>query len=427
MVRSRTLAAFVAASGACCLLGIATASAQATAFGRPIHLATGGLESVAINAKGEALALWVGTRAVRVARRDARGRWHRSVTLGRARSCQENFNTGISTRGDAVVAWTEGCIEGPAPRLRVATRRAGQQWSNAGTIARVRGSVGLGMTSRGEAILGWGTGRGATLTSWHGRGWSAPIRLGHGGAYPLSFGLHVRATGQALAAWSSGTKMISSRRARRGAWTPPETIPVAAQFSTETAIQLGRDRDGRIIAVGPADVPPASFAVETVDYQPTRGWSPPRLLAVSDDPVRPSLAMNDRGDAVLGWAQRMPASAVGTQAPYGHDVVFTAVRTPGGDWSAAERMSSDRVERSAWVIKTGISPGGELFAIWANTGPPSIQAATGTVTTGWRAPFRVGSTGDEPKLAVADGPHAIIGWAGTGDKAVTVAVTKRPG
>jgi len=84
----------------------------------------------------------------------------------------------------------------------------------------------------------------------------------------------------------------------------------------------------------------------------------------------------------------------------------------------------------------GIAGAGDLVATWpiAESLGESLgmKAATGSVSSGWRKRLTIsrrgnGLIGFEPQLAVADVPHAIIGWsqlaAPNGRRSPTVGVS----
>jgi len=166
----------------------------------------------------------------------------------------------------------------------------------------------------------------------------------------------------------------------------------------------------------------ARDVLQVVEYRPTDGWSAPRTLGTTGGSVAPpSLDMNDRGEAIVGWPQFRVIPVIPTEHGdlYGHSVVISAIRLRTGAWSPPRRLSAPRPEFSAYTIDVGIAGGGEIFATWpmAESLGKSLgmKAATGSASSGWRKRFTIsrrgnGLIGFEPQLAVADGPHAIIGW-----------------
>jgi len=161
-------------------LGSQSAAAQTVRFGSPTLLEAGSIEGAAINAHGEAVAVWRRDRVVRVASRRADSRWARPVTLDRGFRCRKDFRIAVNARGDAAVAWTQnrGCYEGPTPTLFVSTRTERRGWSKPQAIGRTWGPVSLGITARGGVVLGWRKGRSIWTISGRGTRWPAPSRLG---------------------------------------------------------------------------------------------------------------------------------------------------------------------------------------------------------------------------------------------------------
>jgi hypothetical protein len=406
-----------------------SAGARSVRFGSPTLLDTGVIAGVAINARGEAVAVWYHDRVVRVARRRADGRWERPVTLDRGYRCRKNFRVAINARGDAVLGWSQnrGCYEGPTPKLLVSTRTERHGWSQPKAIVRTWGEPSLGISARGLAVLVWQSGTTIWTTNGHGTRWRAPSRLTRTYATGTELALKVHANGRAVAMWGGPSGKMVATRARTGGWAPAAPIPESDALVatlTDMAMKVSITSDGRILGAwcGPpgdgATLPPRwTWLMQVAEYRPTDGWSRPRTLGTCSEFSPVSLDMNDRGEAIMGWSRFEPS---------GHSEAITATRTRTGVWSS-QRLSA-RPEISANDVKVGIAAGGQTFATWTwfRSG---IKAATGTVSSGWRKRHTIPRHGNGqiaygPQLAVADGPHAIIGWSQLRGLTVAVSVTR---
>jgi hypothetical protein len=159
------------------------------------------------------------------------------------------------------------------------------------------------------------------------------------------------------------------------------------------------------------------------------------------------LDVNRRGDAVLGWLTSQAANQSRAQ-------LVAITRRSGGMWSQPTAVSAaDARRRPASDAQVAIDDRGRTWAAWTvptlgydrteAPDPPKtrfgVEAASGSLTRGWRAPVRLsrrmkvdrrirggGVAFFGTHLAVAGRGRAIVGWTHpTRARAGAVAVTTR--
>jgi hypothetical protein len=98
-----------------------------------------------------------------------------------------------------------------------------------------------------------------------------------------------------------------------------------------------------------------------------------QLSSVGADSYDSSAAVDDTGDAVVGWTRADPAGGI----------VWTSFKPSGGSWGAAVNLSQPG--DSALYINVAMRPGGNAVAVWSVNGVG--QSAVRPATTGvWSPP-----------------------------------------
>jgi hypothetical protein len=102
-------------------------------------------------------------RGVRVARRDARGRWHAPERVSPPGASVTAPDVELTGRGEIVVAWTQALVRRALPpsgpnQIRVAVRRRGGGWRGR-AVGRTRHFIDAGLqltvNARGDAVVIW--------------------------------------------------------------------------------------------------------------------------------------------------------------------------------------------------------------------------------------------------------------------------------
>jgi hypothetical protein len=172
-----------------CVLRAAFRSAGG-AWGAPRTVPDGhefcrGHHTVAIDKRGDAIVAWVAMRGsaflVRTAWRDIDGRWSAQPVIGRASAIAEPMEpprVGMDARGDAMVVWVDPArVLGGRRTMWARFRRVGRGWGAAERIADVtyESSSSFAMDARGDAVVVWEDKRGIEVALHPaGRRWQTP-------------------------------------------------------------------------------------------------------------------------------------------------------------------------------------------------------------------------------------------------------------
>jgi hypothetical protein len=170
------------------------------------------------------------------------------------------------------------------------------------------------------------------------------------------------AEGRAIAAWYDDTDR-SIRVSMGGTATQPFAAPAILAAGSASGNQFSPD-----LAVSPDGSAAVLFAADGLDGRrvyvsvrsPGGGFGPAAEVAptVGDfDPQLPtSVAINDRGETVIGYQQSA--------------VAHVAVRTPGpaGTWLPAEAVGAPKIGYSWGLPEVGIDWSGGVVAVWEEGG-----------------------------------------------------------
>jgi PKD domain len=115
------------------------------------------------------------------------------------------------------------------------------------------------------------------------------------------------------------------------------------------------------------------------------------------------IGLDDRGDAIAVWAQRVDTAFV----------VHAEVRPSAiGVWSSATRLSSPGADASGGPV-LGLTPGGRAFVAWVENGV--VRVSSGDLRTGaWEPAVSLSPSGGaqgEPALAVNAVGDAAVAWS----------------
>jgi len=207
-----------------------------------------------------------------------------------------------------------------------------------------------------------------------GGSWQAPVQVAAcGSAVQVAFD----AAGNATVVWLGctngvGAQVTAAVRRVDGTWSTPSAISTPGRVAAYLHLQVAPsgaavaswgETDGHVWVVAASTRAPVS-ETWSVDEQ---------LSSVGADSYDSSAAVDDTGDAVVGWSRADPAGGI----------VWTSVKPSGGSWSAAVNLSQPG--DSAFYIEVAMRPGGNAVAIWSVNG--AGQSAVRPATTGvWSAP-----------------------------------------
>lgn len=226
----------------------------------------------------------------------------------------------------------------------------------------------------------------------------------------------VNASGDAAAIWikkSSGVAVVEAlERPASGDWSVSGTLsePGEEILPLQTPVQIGLDDAGNAIAIWE----PFNDVIRTAKRPAGGEWSDPEDLFTEGGQL-PQLAMNGTGDAVVVW-QRPVAG--------GDAVVQAAERPAGGDWLEPDDLSV--AGEDAGSPKVAIDAAGTAIAVWqlSDPGENEIRAAVRPMGDEWSAPDDLSEAGDNaqsPRVAMNDAGDAVAAWSviGGGIQAAT--------
>ncbi|HWB69109.1 MAG TPA: PKD domain-containing protein [Solirubrobacterales bacterium] len=278
----------------------------------------------------------------------------------------------------------------------------------------------VAVNPHGDAVAIWPRDVGGetvieTLERPAGGEWSVPEVLSDPAEEePSQAHIGIDAAGNAVAVWAAfdaGFVIRTAFRPAGGDWSAPEDLSV---YSARTP-QLAMDAAGDAVAVW-AGFDGVADEVTWAAVRPAGGeWLAPEELSVpgESDGFYPQVAIDAAGNAIAVW-QRFDLSDEAVQA---------AVRTPSGDWSDPDVISSSGED--ARTPKIAMNPAGAAIAAWSTVGG-GIHAARRPAGGDWLAPDEVSSTGSDPALAVDSNGNAFALWPGPGSLESILRVAMRP-
>jgi hypothetical protein len=173
---------------------------------------------VAIDGRGDAIVAWVAMRGsamlVKTAWRGAKGRWSAESVLGRASAVAEPgglAQVGLDARGDAIVVWMDPApVLGGRRTLWARIRPVGRGWGSTARIADLayESSPSFAMDARGNASVVWKDKRGIEVALHPaGGGWQTSRTVSDRKSAEIAFEaapvLALDARGDGVVAWES--------------------------------------------------------------------------------------------------------------------------------------------------------------------------------------------------------------------------------
>ena len=391
-------------------LSVPGASSAAPTWLTPQDLSApgnGGDLHIALDAAGDAFAMWDHSGVVRVAERPADGIWTQGQDIsGSCSGYTQHAQVAVSPAGRAAAVWECGVDTPASSVVQAAIRPAGGDWGAPWTLsgsnahapqvaldpggdvfaiwtrsngtnfvvqAAMRRSRGVwlmpdGVSSPkldadnpriavdevGNAVAVWQTSGGAPVQAASrpaGETWGAPHDLSAPDGYAERPQVGVDSAGNAVAVWwANGIGIQASIRTPDGSWGQPENLSTSG--------------GGALLAVNPDGDAVASWVsfdgtagVAQVSYRPAGGsWSTPEdVSARSQDIGSPLVALDPAGDAIVAW--RRLHGGVGAIG-----VIQAARRPAGGAWGAPQDITPPGVD--ADLPDVGLDAAGNGAAIW---------------------------------------------------------------
>ncbi len=248
--------------------------------------------------------------------------WEEPVVLSEGGAVSD-VRGALSDDGAAFALWLESTgTEGP--RVRVRRYVPGGAWQPALTLSGdglIGSAPALGVDGSGNALALWLESsaqepsrralRFSRFTS--ATGWSAPASLVAAASMALnahSVRLHVRPSGHAWALWTQGTgaeeTLWLSRYVPGADWSTPERLDLSVLGSQPATYAFVADNQGgAVLAWLERGASPEARHVKVRRYVASEGWSAPHVLSQAELPTDPpQVAVNARGEALVGWVHR---------------------------------------------------------------------------------------------------------------------------
>lgn len=347
----------------------------------PTNLSTAGVDGlspqVAVNARGEAVAVWLDTTGsiVMGAARTADGTWQPAtkVSGGGAAASTSTPRVAIDAHGDGVTIWPRSRANENV--LQAAIYRNGVGWQEHVDVAELSATghpsfagPQLGVDAHGNATVVWTHVRAGNMgvvratTQAAGGDWRAPIDLSRRDARAADAHVAIGGRGTMAVVWTdfnAGNGVVQGAVRRPGeAWQAPRALSGAPAGGADVAV----DGHDNAIAVW------TTFnSVQTAIRPAAANWHAPLKIANGVDISHTQIAANARGDAAAVWMASEGAT------------VHASARRAGSDWQPPSDLLRAPSETPSAQTAIAVDPRGHAIAIWDhNRGPQNlvVQAAS---------------------------------------------------
>jgi hypothetical protein len=399
--------------------------------------ASSGDPVVAVDAKGDAVAVWVWSAptgdSVQVSDHPAGGGWGEPMTLAEAPRVRDP-QVAVDANGDTFVAWSQG-PDGSHSQVRAADRPSGGIWQTTpeafGDASLVSGSERLAVDANGDEALAWITTDVSAATSVPyatyrpaGGSWLSPLRLSGSAAQPQTNfppAVAIDPHGRATVVWQfkdqpSAHSVIQASRHVPGGffdWSlVASTLSNTAHDSYDPAVAA--DSFGNVTAIW-SDSSATGAQILGADFSAGQGtWSPTPYAveaATGANIQSPAIAFDQSGDATAAWV-----FGTGT----GDQWVQSADRRVGGGWSQTPtNVSGDIAGADTAGPVLSVAPDGQAAIAWVDdsSGPLKVRASVRDPGGGgWLAPHTPdptpGAGSDDPSIAIDTNGNAAVLYDG---------------
>ncbi len=249
--------------------------------------------------------------------------------------------------------------------------------------------------------------------------WSLASPLSEAGAdlTDTAMGSH----GDVAVAWErlipGGVAVQIATRSPFGSFLPVVTLSPAGAESRSP--QVAEDAAGEATAVWFASVGGSNFLVEAATVADGIPSTPVTLSAAGQNAVSPTVAVNERGDAIVAWRRSNGAN----------EIVQASFRPAGGSFSPPVNLSPEG--RNGDLPRVAIDAAGDAAVVWDSSdgGSEVVEEATRSAAAGSFAKPVVLSneaeSAQEPVVAMsAEGDTAVAWIRSNGTNEVVQAVTR---
>jgi PKD domain len=223
------------------------------------------------------------------------------------------------------------------------------------------------------------------------------------------------AHGDVALAWASaGTNAEMVTRPSGGGFSPiVDLSPAGSEFAT--AAVVAEDGAGEAVAVWNSSVEKSNLIIEAAVVTGGVRSTPSKLSAPGQNAVLPTLAVDERGDAVVAWMRSNGS----------HNVVQASFRQAGGSFSAPVNLSAESGNANA--PKVAIDSAGEAIVVWEQSDvsnevvEEATRPAAGTSFTTAVALSNPAEGAIQPSVAMNSEGDTAISWVHLGSSNVVQA------
>jgi hypothetical protein len=424
-------------------LSLVPMRAEAAAWDPVVDLSPPGVfaesPQVAVDSSGNAIAVWAahpgGTDLVQASVRPAAtGAWLPPVDLSPPGRVNGPPHLAVNSRGDAVAVWQQLSSGEYVARasVRVASSGVWQMPVDLSAPAGSYGGLDVAVNAAGDAVAVWSRqGSNAELIvqasirpSATGT-WAPPADLSLPGGMAAEPHVAIDAAGNILAVWSrrgtAGNSLIQSavHHGFGNGWRSAVNVSKDGQDAGTPRVAL--DGSGNAVATwtrcnGSNWIVQASTRPALLD-----AWTAAVDLSQSGhDADQTRLAVNARGDVVVGWKRSDGTNTI-AQAAIGS--------TGSGLWGPPIDLSAPGA--NAETPEVAIGPGGDAIAMWQRSLALKwvVQASVRAASSGvWQPALDLTAPADdfEPQVAVDPGVNAVAVWGRLDGSTGTVQATRLP-
>ena len=399
------------------ILALPQSAAAAPTWLAPKGLSTagnGGEPNVAVDAAGDAFAVWTRSGIAEASQRPAGGTWSAAEDISGGCPDAQGVQLAVSPAGRAVVVWA--CPKGGNTIVQAVTRRPGGSWSaphDLSAFGHDAHAPQVALDRAGDALAVWARSNGtdAVVQSAFQRAngaWPAPEDVSGPGFDVDRPDVALNAAGNGVAVWQASdgvnTVIQAATRTAAGSWSTPQALS-SGGYSERPHVGLDSAED----AVAVWSSRGLNIRVEAAVHRAGGGWAPAETLSSAGaDALQPQVDVNPSGNAIAAWVSFDGRTYI----------LKSASRPRGGAWSAVQDISPESPDLGA--PKIALDAAGDAVAVWRGlrSARERIQAARRPAGGGWTAPRLISSSrvdADLPDVALdAAGNGAAIWQSGNG-------------
>lgn len=413
---------------ATCVALIAFAGSAFAASPYPVHTLAessdrqGGM-SVGIDAEGNQVAVWTtsfesGERVVEASVRPSGGSWSAPTQISPGGAESWKPDVAVNASGEAIAVWQQD----PAEKIeasRLDDIRSDTSWTTPIEISPTgvpTTEAQVALDGAGVATASWrqkvGSNFGAAVASESNGSWETSQVLSNPSESNEAPELAVDAAGDAVLAWERSTAIEAATRPAGGSWSAAE--PLATEVTQGlTNVVAGIDDSGEATVawqhkqfnLGSPEIMAAT--------KPLGGsWSTQLLTVVVSGAPEPSITVTPGGHTLLTWIDESASRELAT--------IEFAERDAGGAWSAPQQIPPPTGDREIYGVSAGVDAAGNVtvayqaydyagadYPVWLNR-----RAAGGSWTDATRLTEPGEMVYETPVFAVDPEGDLVLGFAG---------------